>query len=222
MAFTIDYRIDHTAAGFELFMLHSEGYDVDFGDAFATREKAEAAAKGDAEERGAVANIKIKTTTTFEQFVASRKITTTLYDLSEIEDDVDGYIYLDSFYINIDNLGEESEKKRVVIGNCEYAFDDLEAAEKFLWDEFAMLECNNYFKAVRFCFGDDTTYDGFTDGSTWNGFDNIWVTEKVHKQISDYFLNVCKYDPEECSLPDEMDEQRLYDYSGGFATSIDE
>ena len=60
MAFTIDYRIDHSDQGFELFMLHVEGYDVDFGDAFATYEEAVACAQRDAAERDAVANIKIR------------------------------------------------------------------------------------------------------------------------------------------------------------------
>jgi hypothetical protein len=38
-------------------------------------------------------------------------------------------------------------------------------------------------KPCRFYFGDDPTYDGFTDGTTWNGFDNVWVTPEVHKQV---------------------------------------
>lgn len=77
-------------------------------------------------------------------------------------------------------------------------------------------------KPCRFYFGDDPTYDGFTDGTTWNGFDNIWVTPEVHEQIKDYFLNVCKYDPAEINLPESPDDDGLYDYSRGFATSIDE
>lgn len=77
-------------------------------------------------------------------------------------------------------------------------------------------------KPCKFYFADETTWDGFTDGTTWNGFDNVWVTPEVHQQISDYFLNVCKYHPDEISLPTEPDGDGLYSYANGFTTSIDE
>ncbi len=32
----------------------------------------------------------------------------------------------------------------------------------------------------KFSFEDTKTRDGFTDGSTWNGWDNVWVTPEVH------------------------------------------
>ena len=38
-------------------------------------------------------------------------------------------------------------------------------------------------KKVKFEFGDGNIYDGLTDGSTWNGFANIWVENKVYRQI---------------------------------------
>ena len=71
-----------------------------------------------------------------------------------------------------------------------------------------------------FCFADDTEYSGFTDGTTWNGFDNVYVAPETHKEIEHYFFNVCGYDKEEISLPDSPNDDGLYDYSNGFATSI--
>lgn len=37
--------------------------------------------------------------------------------------------------------------------------------------------------AVDGSFNDDLIYDGFTDGTTWNGWDNVWVTPEVHKKV---------------------------------------
>jgi hypothetical protein len=42
-------------------------------------------------------------------------------------------------------------------------------------------------KACRFYFADPDgpTYQGFTDGTTWNGFANVWVTPAVRDAIAD-------------------------------------
>lgn len=165
--------------------------------------------------------------TTFQQFIDSR-VGDDISDLraNDFEYD-DGFRYLDSFYIIEHEFpnpehGMTEVEYIVEIGREEHTFAKLDLAEKFLWEEFAMLECNNDLRPVRFYFGDDPTYDGFADGSTWNGFDNVMVTPKVHKEIKNYFLNVCKYDPEEMHLPAEPNALGLYDYSNGFATSIDD
>ena len=192
--------------------------------------------------------------TTFAEFVARRRETD---DLSECTDAyiletglVGGLIYLDSFHIQ--KLEEQDKVEPsimnteyvVVIGNMDYNFgDDLDAAEKFLWDEFAMLETNDNLRAVKFGW-DDESYDGFTDGSKWNGFDNIWVTEEVHKKIvAEFDALLPAADQEEIkrliaqpqseerddAIYDinsfhlvEIDEQRLYSYAYGYATCIDE
>ena len=82
---------------------------------------------------------------------------------------------------------------------------------------------------VRFYFGDNPTFDGLSDGSTWNGFDNIYVTAEVHKQISDHFRSEytsTEYDAAGVGyLMQSFDEIRtdadgLYSYANGFATSI--
>ena len=48
-------------------------------------------------------------------------------------------------------------------------------------------------KKVRFEFGDGNIYDGLTDGSTWNGFANIWVENDVYgkgiRQLQKIMLN---------------------------------
>ncbi len=86
-------------------------------------------------------------------------------------------------------------------------------------------------KPVKFYFGGDPVFDGFADGSTWNGFDNIWVTAEVHKQIIEHFNAECLtlgYFGDQ--LTEEMlqfteiepDAQGLYSYANGFATSIDD
>ena len=85
-------------------------------------------------------------------------------------------------------------------------------------------------KPCRFYFGDDPTYDGFTDGTTWNGFDNIWVTESVHKEIVERFTEDYKasgyftHDLDEVmeSFMLQPNADGLYSYANGFATSIDE
>jgi hypothetical protein len=83
---------------------------------------------------------------------------------------------------------------------------------------------------VKFFFGDDPTYDGFTDGTTWNGFENIWVTKEVHEEIVTRFTEdykVSGYEGDELaeameSFNIEPDDDGLYSYAYGFATSIDE
>lgn len=34
-----------------------------------------------------------------------------------------------------------------------------------------------------FTLGDDVIYEGFTDGSSWNGFVNVWLTREVAESL---------------------------------------
>lgn len=67
--------------------------------------------------------------------------------------------------------------------------------------------------------GGDRIYDGYSDFSTWNGFDNIWVTRDVFKKIyaaakKDRQL----FNPDD--WPDAPDEYGFYSLANGFSTSI--
>lgn len=89
---------------------------------------------------------------------------------------------------------------------------------------------NTTLKPCRFYFGDDPTFEGFTDGTTWNGFDNVWVTPEVHKQIIQHFEAECRmlnYSNVETieqmkTFNIEPDDDGLISYAMGFATSIDD
>ena len=196
--------------------------------------------------------------TTFKEFVDSRTEREDIQDHCDMgcvdSEPLPGYTYLnDSFYIytvmreSTDREGNEQFDPDyiVTIGNSEYAFgDDLEAAEKYLWDEFALLETNHWLRSVAFGWDDETTYEGFTDGSTWNGWHNIWVTEKVHNQILEEFdatlptglrnelkelLALPRTEEIEDQIHDlnsfhlvEQDDDRLFSYAYGYATCIEE
>jgi len=73
-------------------------------------------------------------------------------------------------------------------------------------------------RAIKFCFADDKEFDGFTDDSTWNGFDNVWVTAEVHAEVRKYFLEVGYNDEELGFSLIEPDNDGLYSYANGFAT----
>jgi len=82
----------------------------------------------------------------------------------------------------------------------------------------------------KFYFGDNPTFDGLTDGTTWNGFDNVWVTPEVHRQIVKHFRedyiklgytgNDLAYEMESFNISPSGDG--LYSYANGFATSIED
>ena len=68
---------------------------------------------------------------------------------------------------------------------------------------------------------DNVVYKGFTDGSSWNGFDNVKVNEKTHNDIVEYFTNEMGDDVESCYFDEiEKDEYGLFDYSNGYTTTI--
>src|SRR5690606_39505352 len=69
---------------------------------------------------------------------------------------------------------------------------------------------------------DRKIFDGFTDGTKWNGFDNIWVTPDTHAQVIEHMGD----DPETLEMFRELEPMEhpevgtLYSYSHGFTTSI--
>lgn len=76
-------------------------------------------------------------------------------------------------------------------------------------------------RAIKFYFGDDPNFDGFTDDSTWNGFDNVWVTAEVHAEVRAHFKED-GYDEDESGFGEiEPDDDGLYSYANGFATQLD-
>lgn len=158
--------------------------------------------------------------TTFKQFKDSAHFSLNLSHVAGYETDECGYVYLDCYYIS--ELTDTREPQyKVIIGSEESLFATLGEAEEYLWDEFALYQENDL-KVVNFSFGDDMTFVGFDNESTWNGFDNVRVTPAMHEKIRHYFLVECGYHPEEVQLDVELDDQRLIDYSNGFATTIDE
>lgn len=81
------------------------------------------------------------------------------------------------------------------------------------------------FRPVRWAFDDPATvYEGFTDGSTWNGFDNIWVTQAVRDQVvAD--LRASEFADEEAETADDIaemepDEHGRICLGWGYATQI--
>jgi hypothetical protein len=39
------------------------------------------------------------------------------------------------------------------------------------------------FRAISWCFDDGTVRTGYTDGTMWNGFNNVWVLPEVRDEI---------------------------------------
>ena len=75
-------------------------------------------------------------------------------------------------------------------------------------------------KKVKFEFGDGNIYDGLTDGSTWNGFANIWVENNVYRQILNNYDH-SMYDYKESELFGiEPTEDGLYAFTYGFSNTI--
>jgi hypothetical protein len=70
----------------------------------------------------------------------------------------------------------------------------------------------------RFCFDDEKAFDGFTDGTRWNGFLNVWATPATHEAIKAHFAD----DAETLASMIEDESSRfadgLYCYSHGYAT----
>lgn len=71
---------------------------------------------------------------------------------------------------------------------------------------------------VKWSFDDGRLHDGYTDFSTWNGFDNIWVTKDVFKKIVASAKRGKFYDPE--NYDTAPDEYGFYSLANGFSTTI--
>lgn len=80
-------------------------------------------------------------------------------------------------------------------------------------------------RPVQFCFDEVGPFDGWTDGTTWNGWLNVWTTPETHKKIVAQFevwrqasnLPQCEEDLEFDNL--EPGEDGLVSYAMGYTTS---
>ena len=71
-------------------------------------------------------------------------------------------------------------------------------------------------KKIKFTFNyGDEIFVGYSDGTRWNGWDNISVTEDVYDEIENYFDNDA-----DCEMEIKKGENGLYSYGYGFTTSI--
>ena len=71
-------------------------------------------------------------------------------------------------------------------------------------------------RKVKFTFGyDNDVWDGYAQGTTWNGFDNVSVDEKEYNRIEEYFGGKFVR-----IAPILKNSDGLYSYAYGFTTSI--
>jgi len=68
-----------------------------------------------------------------------------------------------------------------------------------------------------FTFDDEINWQGFSEGTTWNGFDNVRVTPDVFESIKAHFLHLDD-DPEAWDF--EPCEDGLISLSYGMATRV--
>lgn len=131
--------------------------------------------------------------TTFTDFVSSRKIEENLIDVTDAVDwDAIGLSYLDGKHYIEKQYDEDAVHAElhnvsyvVTIGNQREDFgDDLDAAERFLWNEWARAEEN--WKHVRFDseFGSDYQLD---QGQVLDLIDNGFVDNSWHNDICPSF-----------------------------------
>ena len=93
---------------------------------------------------------------------------------------------------------------------------------------------NNYIKKVNFQFDDDDIFEGFTDGTLWNGWNQIFVNSDVFVMILESWAierNICiseliqtDWFDNDCDLPlstryNTIDSQIVFDLNG-FVTTI--
>lgn len=70
-------------------------------------------------------------------------------------------------------------------------------------------------RACRFTFDGITNFEGWTDGSRWNGFLNVRVSAETHAQVREW---VGDEDWHDCGFDEiEPDADGLYSYADGFA-----
>lgn len=70
----------------------------------------------------------------------------------------------------------------------------------------------------KFTFDDGKVWEGFAEGTTWNGFDNVSVTRSTAAAIDAWFGN----DGSENAVIGDMvaDENGLISLANGYATQI--
>lgn len=75
-------------------------------------------------------------------------------------------------------------------------------------------------RPVRFGFEGVGPFDGLTDGSTWNGFLNVWVTAEEHETVLQAFRdNNMEGDDDEMLAGLKPNADGLVSYANGFVTS---
>ena len=89
---------------------------------------------------------------------------------------------------------------------------------------------DSYNKRVAFVFDDSPIFDGYTDGTKWNGFANIKVNEETHLLLLEYFASGYIYDFEKMFETEfgigqggehiQPNEDGLYSYAYGFTPTI--
>ena len=90
------------------------------------------------------------------------------------------------------------------------------------------MKTNNFTKSmkkVKWCFDDTRVFNGFTDGSKWNGFTNIWVDEKTHKMVSKFMIEELIHSEDDYRVKEDWinmqpNSNGLYSYANGYTTSI--
>jgi len=71
-----------------------------------------------------------------------------------------------------------------------------------------------------FTFDDSPTFPGFTDGTTWNGWDNVWVTPETHAAVIAWF----KAQGDDTACFEDLvpeDDGLLVSYAYGYCTVVD-
>ena len=89
---------------------------------------------------------------------------------------------------------------------------------------------DSYNKKVNFVFDDSPIFEGYTDGTKWNGFANVKVAEETHLLLLEYFASGYGYDFDKMFEVEfgigqggshlQPNENGLYSYAYGFCTSI--
>jgi hypothetical protein len=76
------------------------------------------------------------------------------------------------------------------------------------------------FRPCKWAFDDGVTFDGFTDGTYWNGFINIWITPEVRDVLVKQALEWDDEDPLAADLAEQQpDANGLISLAYGYATS---
>lgn len=76
------------------------------------------------------------------------------------------------------------------------------------------------FRKVRFTWDSERYFDGWADGTTWNGFLNVEVEPEVHEEVKAHFAQFEDFNAEDWDLPPT--KYGTISYANGFATYEDE